>query len=590
MTEIKRLFDLLDFAKEKYGEDHPALTKKKNGTWNYITIKEYIERVNLVSSALLSLGFAKGDKVALVSSNRPEWNIIDMGVNQIGAILVPIYPTISEGEYMYILKHAEIKAIFIESKAILAKLQAAIQAYNITNVFTIDSIDEKYKTYDDIIELGKQNLNLDKVQQAKDNVQTSDCATMIYTSGTTGDPKGVMLSHSNFCAQLYGLKDIPTPGRLKRALSFLPMCHVYERTLIYFYQFHGACIYYTENFGTVVEDIKEINANVICCVPRMLELINKKIIEQGKKFKAPLRNLYFWAIGVAYEHDLYHQSLWYRIKYAIAKPLFFSKWKEALGGDFDLVVSGGAGINPRLSRFFNAIGWPIFEGYGMTETSPVIAVSQRVPHGRQPGTVGPALPGVEIKIDPSNNEVCCRGPIVMMGYYKDPERTREAIDADGWMHTGDAGVIDEYGRLRLTGRIKSLFKTGMGKYVNPEVIENKCSENSNVDFMMVCGEGQKFVAAVISPNYDNFAKIARENGITDFSNKEELCANKQANRLMLQILRKYDHFFGSWEQIKRVVLVPEDWGKQTGFLTPTLKLKRNHINKYYKEQIEHLFD
>lgn len=587
---IKRLFDLLDNAKEQYGEDHPAFAKKKNGKWNFVTVKEYIDLSNAVSAALLKLGFKKGDKIALVSSNRPEWNIIDMGANQIGCVLVPIYPTISEGEYVYILKHAEVKAIFIESKVILNKLQKALQVANISTIITIDSIDENYKTLDYIYEIGKQNLDLKKIQELKDDVSPFDCATMIYTSGTTGDPKGVMLSHDNFASQLWGLKDIPTPGRLKRALSFLPVCHVYERTLVYFYQYHGACVYFTDNFGTVIDDIKETNSNIICCVPRMLELINKKIIEQGKNFNAPIRTLYFWAIGVAYQYDLYHRSLWYRLKYAIAKPLFFDKWKAALGGDFDLVVSGGAGINPRLSRFFNAIGWPIFEGYGMTETSPVIAVSQRTPNGRQPGTVGPALPGVEIKIDPNNNEVCCRGRLLMMGYYKDPERTKEAIDAEGWMHTGDAGVFDEYRRLRLTGRIKSLFKTAMGKYVNPEVIEGKCTENSNVEYMMVCGENQKFVAAVIVPNYDKFAKVARENGITDFTNKEELCANKQANKLMLQILRKYDHFFGSWEQIKRVVLVPEDWGKQTGFLTPTLKLKRNTIHKYYSEQIRHLFD
>ncbi len=588
---ITRLFDLAYYAKENYGEDLPFFAKKKNGAWQFVTIKQYIERANSLSSALLSLGFSKGDKIALVSSNRPEWNIIDMAVNQIGCVLVPIYPTISEGEYKYILNHAEVKAIFIESKAILAKLTPAIEACNIDKVYTIDKIDDTHKTFDELVSLGEQNLNLDKIKAAQDNVSPNDCATMIYTSGTTGNPKGVMLSHENFTTQLYGLKDIPTPGKLKRALSFLPMCHVYERTLVYFYQYHGACTYYTDNFGTVMDDIKETNSNVICCVPRMLELINKRLIEQGKKLNTPLRTIYFWAIGVAYDYKLEGRSLWYNIKHFFAKQLIYKKWLAALGGDFDLVVSGGAAINPRLSRFFNAMGWPLFEGYGMTETAPVIAVSQRIPNGRIPGSVGPALPGVEIKIDSSNNnEVLTRSKSVMLGYYKDPEKTRETIEPDGWLHTGDAGYLDKYGRLFLTGRIKSLFKTGMGKYVNPEVIEEKCGENSNVDFIMVCGEGQKFVAAVISPNYDNFAKVARENGITDFSNKEELCANKEANRLMLNILRKYDKYFGSWEQIKRVCLVPQDWSKQTGFLTPTLKLKRNHITKFYQEQITHLFD
>ncbi|MBP5742615.1 MAG: long-chain fatty acid--CoA ligase, partial [Paludibacteraceae bacterium] len=501
--EIERIFDLITYAKENYGEDHKVFGFKKDKKWATVSAKEYGERADAVSKAFLEMGYGKGDKVAIISSSRPEWNISDMGVLQFGGVSIPIYPTISAHEYEYIFRHSEAKVVIVENKHLLSKIQETVQSVeSIEKVITIDKVDDEHTTLDELMTLGRQSQKDEALENAKKNVSANDLATLIYTSGTTGLPKGVMLSHSNFVNQVKHLKEIPDK-RVKRALSFLPLCHVYERMMVYLYQRIGATTYYAENMATIMDNLKEVNPQMTTCVPRLLEKIQEKLIGAGKNLKGISKKIYYWAVDVAKSYDLDEQTVGYRIKHKIADKLIYKKWRAALGGDFDIVVSGGSSINPILTNFFNAIGWPIFEGYGMSETSPVIAVSEKWPMARKAGSVGPALPGVDIKISPENNEICCRGHNVMMGYYKDPERTKEAIDSDGWFHTGDTGRFDKHKRLYITGRIKSLFKTSMGKYINPEVLEQKYCESPLIDQMMVVGENKKFAAALVVPNFDN---------------------------------------------------------------------------------------
>ncbi|MBO6005242.1 MAG: AMP-binding protein, partial [Paludibacteraceae bacterium] len=398
---------------------------------------------------------------------------------------------------------------------------------------------------------------------------------------------GVMLSHSNFVNQVKHLKEIPDK-RVKRALSFLPLCHVYERMMVYLYQRIGATTYYAENMATIMDNLKEVNPQMTTCVPRLLEKIQEKLIGAGKSLKGISKKIYYWAVDVAKSYDLDEQTVGYRIKHKIADKLIYKKWRAALGGDFDIVVSGGSSINPILTNFFNAIGWPIFEGYGMSETSPVIAVSEKWPKARKAGSVGPALPGVDIKISPENNEICCRGHNVMMGYYKDDAKTKEAIDEDGWFHTGDTGRFDKYKRLYITGRIKSLFKTSMGKYINPEILEQKYCESPLIDQMMVVGENKKFAAALVVPNFDNLREAAAKNGIETGTNIE-MANDPKINRLVADDMKKYDKFFGDWEHIKKIKLISDEWNQESGFITPTLKLKRNVISDRYEHEIEELF-
>ncbi|MBP5137131.1 MAG: long-chain fatty acid--CoA ligase [Paludibacteraceae bacterium] len=586
--EIERIFDLITYAKENYGEDHKVFGFKKDKKWATVSAKEYGERADAVSKAFLEMGYGKGDKVAIISSSRPEWNISDMGVLQFGGVSIPIYPTISAHEYEYIFRHSEAKVVIVENKHLLSKIQETVQSVeSIEKVITIDKVDDEHTTLDELMTLGRQSQKDEALENAKKNVSANDLATLIYTSGTTGLPKGVMLSHSNFVNQVKHLKEIPDK-RVKRALSFLPLCHVYERMMVYLYQRIGATTYYAENMATIMDNLKEVNPQMTTCVPRLLEKIQEKLIGAGKSLKGISKKIYYWAVDVAKSYDLDEQTVGYRIKHKIADKLIYKKWRAALGGDFDIVVSGGSSINPILTNFFNAIGWPIFEGYGMSETSPVIAVSEKWPKARKAGSVGPALPGVDIKISPENNEICCRGHNVMMGYYKDDAKTKEAIDEDGWFHTGDTGRFDKYKRLYITGRIKSLFKTSMGKYINPEILEQKYCESPLIDQMMVVGENKNFAAALVVPNFDNLREAAAKNGIETGTNIE-MANDPKINRLVADDMKKYDKFFGDWEHIKKIKLISDEWNQESGFITPTLKLKRNVISDRYEHEIEELF-
>ena len=585
--EIARLFDILDNYLEKYPNQDAALACKRDGVWRKFSIQEYVELTNNISYGMLKMGIKQGDKVGIVSSNRPEWNMIDFAIMQIGAISIPIYPTISQDDYRHILNHAEMKMIFIEGKELGKKLKPIfLETKTLKHVFTFNEQDEEYQYLDQLIGNGIKYPQREKLKELKSNIKSSDLATIIYTSGTTGYPKGVMLSHSNIVNQLKNLES--TPAKWSNiALSFLPLCHAYERMLVYLYQYLGMSVYYAESLATIADNIKEVHPTMMSAVPRLLEKIYDKLLLAGKKLSFIQRTLYYWAFNLATKYQLEGMSSWMKVQLKLADKLIFSKWREAIGGNFDIVVSGGSAIQPHIASFFSAIGMPVFEGYGLSETSPVIAVSQRGKHGRKFGTVGLPLPGVEVKLG-ERDEIICRGHNVMLGYYKDPVLTAEVIDSEGWLHTGDTGKFTSEGQLIITGRLKSIFKTSFGKYVNPQAIESKFTESPFIENMIVLGENKKFAAALISPDFVYLKSWCGLHKIP-FTNKAEMIQHPEVVKRYQEEVKQFNKNFGDFEQVKRYQIVEEEWTADAGFLSPTLKIKRNVLEKQYADRIEKLF-
>ncbi|MDR2854223.1 MAG: long-chain fatty acid--CoA ligase [Prevotellaceae bacterium] len=584
--QIKRLFDILDNYSEAYPTQDAALVSKVAGKWEKVSIQQYRERTDLYSCAMLALGIKAGDRVAIVCGSRPEWNMLDFAVMQIGAVSVPIYPTISHEDYEHILNHAEMKMLIFDSNHIWTRLETVLpKVKSLKHIFTVNELGHGHKTLMELETLGGQNFDAAKLKKIKESIAETDLASIVYTSGTTGKQKGVMMSHKNIVNQILTMQEIPAKWS-KKALSFLPLCHAYERMLVYLYQYLGMSVYYAESLGTIAENIKDINPTMMSCVPRVLDKIYDKLFLSGANLKFPQRQIYYWAFNQANIYKIEDRTLLENIKHKIADKLIYSKWRAALGGNFDIVVSGGSAIRTQVAAFFSAIGMPIFEGYGLTETSPVIAVSWRGHHKRQAGTVGVPLPGVEVKIA-ENGEIICRGHNVMLGYYKDPELTKEVIDADGWFHTGDLGEFTPEGLLRVTGRLKSLFKTGFGKYVNPEVIEAKFSESPYIANVLVVGENQKFAAALIVPEHDTLKHWCKDNNIAA-KTLQELIENKAVIELFKKEVKTYNALFGDYEQIKNFRLIAEEWTPDN-FLSQTLKTKRKEVEKYYAKEIEKLF-
>jgi long-chain acyl-CoA synthetase len=585
--DVTRLFDLLDNYLEKYPDQDTALACKREGVWVKYSIQQYVELTNLISYGMLQIGIKPGDKVGLVSSNRPEWNMIDFATMQIGAVSIPIYPTISQDDYRHILNHAEMKMIFIEGKELRNKLKPILpEVKTLKEIYTFVDQGGEFNYLEQLIELGKKHPQPDKLVQLKAAVQPTDMATIIYTSGTTGNPKGVMLSHNNILSNIKSLSVIPSTWSNK-ALSFLPLCHAYERMLVYLYQYLGMSVYYAESLGTIAENIKEINPTMMSCVPRLLEKIYDKLYLSGKKLPFVAKIIYYRAFNLATKFQLEDRGWWYNVQYKLADKLIYSKWRAAIGGNFDIVVSGGSAIQPHIASFFSAIGMPVFEGYGLSETSPVIVVSQRVKNGRRFGTVGLPLQGVEVKLA-DRNEIICRGPNVMLGYYKDPELTAKAIDAEGWFHTGDTGKFTPEGQLIITGRLKSIFKTSFGKYVNPQAIESKFTESPFIDNMIVLGENKKFAGALISPDFVYLKSWCLKHKIKYTTHAVMIEHPLIAKRIQEEVI-KYNQYFGDFEQIKRYLLVSEEWTTALDFLSPTLKIKRDVIEKFYADKIEKIF-
>lgn len=587
--EEKRLFDILKLYIAKYPDQKIALAKKEAGNWKNYSIQEYIEITNNLSYAFIKLGIMKDDKVGIICNNRPEWNMLDMAIMQVGAITVPIYPTISKEDYHYIINDCQVKLIILEGQGVLQKIESVKNdSPSLTAIYTV-STKSDYPTFEQLVEIGKNNPNPEELKRREDSVNEKDCATIIYTSGTTGNPKGVMLSHFNIMSQLHNLKQTPSPWS-KKAFSFLPICHAYERMLVFLYQYLGMSVYYAESLATIASDLKDVQPTMMSAVPRLLEKIYLKVKESGKKNKGIKRMIFLWAFALAekYRIDPSNRTWFYNQKLKIADALVYKKIRQTLGAEnFDIVVSGAASIQPNIASFFSAIRMPIYEGYGMTECSPVIAVSCRLPHGREIGTVGFALPGVEVKIS-ENKEIICRGHNVMMGYYNQPELTREVIDEDGWMHTGDLGEINEYGQVRITGRLKNLFKTSLGKYINPDVIEGKFSESGFIESIVVLGENQKYAGAIIVPDFAFLKSWCQKHEIK-YTTPEEMIKNPEVKRRYAEEVKKINQNFGDTEKIKRHELIADEWSVNNGILTPTLKVKRNVVKEQYKDLIEMMY-
>ncbi|MBQ3844523.1 MAG: long-chain fatty acid--CoA ligase [Bacteroidales bacterium] len=585
--EEKRIFDILTTYLKKHPNQDKALVKKENGEWKTYSIQEYVETTNIISYALIKLGIQKDDKVAIISSNRPEWNIMDMAIQQVGAVTVPIYPTISKEDYRIVINNSEAKFVMVEGLCVLNKIEEIINDIpSLKMIYTFVKRGD-YPIWNDLIALGKENQNPEELERRKAEVKSSDCATIIYTSGTTGTPKGVMLSHANILGQIENLHHTPSPTSTK-ALSFLPICHAYERMLVYLYQYLGMSVYYTESVATIANDMKEIHPTMMSCVPRLLEKIYLKVRQNGQKQKGISKMIFYWAMNLAERYTVEGRSWFYNLERAIADKLVYSKIRKNLGAEnFDIVVSGAASIQKNISAFFSAIKMPVFEGYGMTECSPVICVSSRLPHAREAGYVGPALPGVEVKIA-DNGEIICRGHNVMMGYYKQPELTAEVIDKDGWFHTGDLGEFNEHGSMRITGRLKNLFKTSLGKYINPDIIENKFTESGFFENVVVLGENEKYAAAIIVPDFSFLKDWCTKHEIPYTTNEEMIGVKEVKNRLTAEV-QKINSNFGDTEKVKRFKFIADEWSTANGILTPTLKVKRAVILQKYGDMISRMY-
>ncbi len=580
MQNITRLFDFPYYALEKYNLSE-ALVTKYDGQWVATSNQEYIDKANTISRALLRMGVQPNDKIALISmTNRTEWNIMDIGILQLGAQNVPIYPTISEEDYAYVLNHSESKYCFVSCKEVYDKVKAVQdQVPSLKEVYSFDTIDG-VKNWSEVLELGADTGNQEAVEASKKAVKPDDLATLIYTSGTTGRPKGVMLSHRNVVSNaLASAERLAIDYGKTKCLSFLPVCHIYERMMVYLYQYAGVTIYFAESMEKISDNLKETAPHVMTAVPRLLEKVYDKIIAKGTDLSGIKKKLFFWAVNLGLKYEPYGQNgWWYEKKLGLARKLIFSKWKEGLGGNLSLISSGSAALQPRLARIFNAAEFGVMEGYGLTETSPVISVNDVRNAGFRIGTVGKLLRDTEVKIA-DDGEICVKGPQVMMGYYKDPEKTAEVM-IDGYFHTGDIGEIDTDGFLRITDRKKEMFKTSGGKYVAPQLLENRFKQSRFIEQLMVVGEGEKMPAALIQPDFEFLFTWAKENNITISENSDIVLNEKVLAKFQEEVDLANEHF-AKWEKVKQFRLTPDVWSISEGHLTPTMKLRRKIIKGKY---------
>jgi long-chain acyl-CoA synthetase len=589
MDDVTRIFDLLPHYVRNFKSKDDVLAGKENGKWIKYSIAEYIETADLISFGLLAQGVVRGDKVATIANNRPEWNFVDMGVLQIGAVHVPIYPTISESDLIYILNHAGIKYLFISGKDIYRKIEPILPGVSSLKGVYAFSETENVQHFQDLLQKGRQNPCPETVAEIKASIGPNDLATLIYTSGTTGNPKGVMLSHNNLISNFKAVAHIPPVGEAGKAMSYLPLCHVYERIIVYVYHYCGISVYYAESFATIADNMREIKPDILSTVPRLLEKIYDKIIGSGRKLKGVKKIIFFWAVRLGLRYALDGANgWWYETKLKVARKLVFSKWTAALGDNLKVIVSGGAALQPRLERVFWAAGIPVLEGYGLTETSPVIAVCSFEENGMKFGTVGPVLKGVSVNIA-GDGEILVKGPGVMLGYYRNPELTQEAIDAEGWFHTGDIGILEKQGQLRITGRKKEIFKTSFGKYISPEHIENKFKESSFIDAIMVVGENQKYAAALIVPDFQYLRGWCGVKEIP-YTTDAAMIALPRIRKRFQKEVSKFNKSFGTTEQLKAFELMDREWTVESGELTPSLKLKRNVNCEKYRAVINKIYN
>jgi long-chain acyl-CoA synthetase len=590
MIPITRLFDFPYYQLEK-NNNPSCLVTKYDGEWIKTSTQEYINKANAISRALIRLGVEKNNKIAIISSsNRTEWNIMDIGSLQTGAQTVPIYPTISAEDYEYILNHSEAKYCFVSDEVVYQKLISVKSNIPLLEeIYSFNDING-CKNWKTLLELGKDESNQDVVEDRKSNVKPEELATIIYTSGTTGRPKGVMLSHNNIVSNVLDSSPrIPFEESTSVALSFLPVCHIFERVILYIYQYYSVSIYFAESIEKLSDNIKEVKPTVFSVVPRLLEKVYDKIIAKGEDLTGIKKKLFFWAVEIGLRYEPYGANgWWYEFQLGIARKLIFSKWKAGLGGNINVLVSGSAALQHRLIRIFAAAGMPVMEGYGLTETSPVISVNDQKNRGFKVGTVGRIINNVEVKIA-EDGEILCKGPNVMMGYYKDEQLTNEVLK-DGYFHTGDIGELDNDNFLKITDRKKEMFKTSGGKYIAPQLIENEMKQSLFIEQIMVIGDGEKMPAAFIQPSFEFIKEWAKRKDYNVGQTYQEIASNQFVIDRIEKEVNKYNEKFGNWEKIKRFELTPDIWTIEGGHLTPTMKLKRKVVKEIYKDLYQKIYN
>lgn len=579
--DLKRLFDLIPYQISKYNKE-VALSRKQDGQWITYSSRDLKSIVDSLSLGFLAKGIKSEDKVAIISDNRPEWNFIDLALQQIGAISVPMYPTISSEDYAYIFGHASVKMIFAGDQTIFEKAKEAAKGQEI---FTFDKLDGAAH-WEEVMKLGEDG-DLAQLESEKDKIKSEDLFTIIYTSGTTGRPKGVMLTHHNVLSNLLSVSNImsPVPGEGK-VLSFLPLCHIFERTASFCFMYMGFSIYYAENLEKIGDNLKEVQPHLFNTVPRLLEKVYDKIVAKGYELTGVKKQLFFWALnlGLKYEPSK-DMGGWYNTQLKLANKLIFSKWREALGGNIMQINSGASALQPRLARVFWAAGIKVCEGYGLTETSPVVTATLTDPEKVRIGWVGKIVKDVEVKIA-QDGEILVKGPNVMQGYYREPEMTAEVLKG-GWFHTGDIGELDG-DFLRITDRKKEMFKTSGGKYIAPQPMENKFKESTLIEQLIIVGDGQKFPAALIVPSYDGLREYCKHKEIP-YTTDEEMIARQDIIEKYQREVDSFNKYYGKWEQIKKFKLLSQPWGVDSGELTPTMKLKRKVIHEKFQKEIAEIY-
>lgn len=583
---MERPFDLLYYQATNYPRTD-CLNVKNLGNWQSFSTSEVIQKSENVAMGLYALGIKKGDKIAIVSSSRPEWNFVDLGIQMIGAVSVPLYPNITVTDYQYILRHAEVKMVFVENATLFYKVRAATKETPVDCCYSFEAFPE-CKHWQNLEAEGAK-LSHAPLEKIKAKIKGEDLFSIIYTSGTTGLPKGVMLSYVNVASnvQAIAVRNPVTFGKA-RALSFLPLCHVYERTGFYFYLFAGIGMYYAESLDTIAENLQEVRPHTFNTVPRLLEKVYNKIESKGKSLGIVLRSIFFWALEIAKNYDPQTPKKGLDLlKFKLADRLIFSKWRKALGGNVEMISCGASSLQPRLVRIFWAANIRICEGYGLTETSPVITASIVEPALMRVGCAGTPVGDVEIKIE-ADGEICCKGKNVMMGYYKQPQKTAEVLK-NGWFHTGDIGEILEGKYLKITDRKKEIFKTSGGKYVRPQVIENKFKESPYIAQISVVGSNERFPAALIIPNFEALNHWCETEGIA-LKKPEKLIEHQKIIVLFENEVERLNQHFARWEKIKKFILLTKPWSVEGGELTPTLKIKRRVIHKKHKQEIEKMYE
>lgn len=584
--EPTRLFDLLP-RYEKLFNKKDMLTYKVNGVWKSFSASEVVDDANLISYALFDIGLNKGDKLSIISPNRPEWVMTNMGIMEAGCINVPIYPTISQNDLVYILNDAEVKYVFVPGQELYDKVNAIRSRLSgLIDIITFDKV-KGATDWNSLLEKGRECKNKEKLEEIKASIDTHDCATILYTSGTTGNPKGVMLSHNNLLSNAIANKDAALFGKDWKVLSFLPLNHVFERMLTVLYLYQGLSIYYAESMDKIADNLKEVQPNCFATVPRLLEKVYERIVAKGHELTGVKKQLFFWALNLGLRYELNGANgWWYEAQLKLANKLIFSKWREALGGKVEVIVSGGAALQPRLARVFTAANIPVLEGYGLTETSPVVAVNSFQPNSVHFGTVGPVIKGVEVKFAP-DGEILVKGPNVMLGYYKKPAETAEVME-DGWFKTGDIGELVEGRFLKITDRKKEIFKTSGGKFITPQLIENMLKESPYIEQAMVIGEGHKFPAALIVPAFAALKSWCERNSI-EYTTNEDIITKDFIIQKMRKQVDVTNRDLAQFEMIKEFALIPHEWSIDGGELTPKLSLRRKEIMRINEQLIHKIY-